>query len=128
MKKLILLFISFLFLSANAQNYTPNENKTSETVSWGPYMLRLERYIKRNWNPPRVDNSKRIVVTFVIAKDGRLVSRELTKSSGNRVADEKALLAIDKTAPFEPLPKNYKGQSVPIEFTFDYAILNNIRH
>ena len=34
--------------------------------------------------------------------------------------------AIELTAPFRPLPPEFKGQSVPIEFTFDYNVLNSI--
>lgn len=94
--------------------------------NWGPYMRDLEQRIKRNWTPPKGDTSKRIVITFTIGRDGRLLSHRITKSSGTPLADRAAMSAIELTAPFRPLPPEFKGQSVPIEFTFDYNVLNSV--
>lgn len=93
--------------------------------NWGPYMRDLEQRIKRNWSPPKGDTSKRVIITFTIGRDGRLLSRQVTKSSGSPLADRAALSAIELTAPFRPLPPEFKGTSVPIEFTFDYNVLNS---
>ena len=94
--------------------------------NWGPYMRDLEQRIKRNWSPPKGDSSKRVVITFTIGRDGRLLSHRVTKSSGVPLADRAAMSAIELTAPFRPLPPEFKGQSVPIEFTFDYNVLNSV--
>lgn len=94
--------------------------------NWGPYMRDLEQRIKRNWTPPKGDSSKRVVITFTIGRDGRLLSHRITKSSGVPLADRAAMSAIELTAPFRPLPPEFRGQSVPIEFTFDYNVLNSI--
>ena len=94
--------------------------------NWGPYMRDLEQRIKRNWSPPKGDSSKRVVITFTIGRDGRLLSKKVTKSSGVPLADRAAMSAIELTAPFRPLPPEFKGQSVPIEFTFDYNVLNSV--
>ena len=94
--------------------------------NWGPYMRDLEQRIRRNWTPPKGDSSKRIIITFTIGRDGRLLSHKIVKSSGVPLADRAALSAIELTAPFRPLPPEFKGQSVPIEFTFDYNVLNSV--
>lgn len=94
--------------------------------NWGPYMRNLERRIKQNWNPPKGDSSKRVVINFTISRDGRLLSKRIVKSSGVPLADRAAMSAIEQTAPFSPLPPEFKGQSVPIEFTFDYNVLNSV--
>lgn len=94
--------------------------------NWGPYMRDLEQRIKRNWSPPKGDSSKRVVITFTIGRDGRLLSHKVTKSSGVPLADRAAMSAIELTAPFRPLPPEFRGQSVPIEFTFDYNVLNSV--
>lgn len=98
----------------------------SKEVMWGPYMRDLQERIKRNWVPPKGDSSKRIIITFTISRDGRLLSKSLTKSSGVPLADTAAMKAIELTAPFRPLPPEFKGSSVPIEFTFDYNVLNSV--
>lgn len=89
---------------------------------FGPYMRDLQRRIKMNWNPPKGNESKRVVLMFKIAKDGRLLSCSVFKSSGLPSADKAALDAVKLTAPFKPLPAEYKNSSIDIQFTFDYNV------
>ncbi|MBO8430168.1 TonB family protein [Spirochaetes bacterium] len=89
---------------------------------FGPYMRDLQRRIKMNWNPPKGNESKRVVLLFKIAKDGRLLTCSVFKSSGLQSADKAALDAVKLTAPFKPLPAEFKGQSIDIQFTFDYNV------
>ena len=95
---------------------------------FGPYMRELQRRIKMNWDPPKGNESKRVVLLFKIAKDGRLLSCRVNKSSGLPTADQAALKAVELTAPFRPLPADFKGQSVDIQFTFDYNVFNASRY
>lgn len=95
---------------------------------FGPYMRELQRRIKMNWDPPKGNESKRVVLLFKIAKDGRLLSCKVNKSSGLPSADQAALKAVELTAPFRPLPADFKGQSIDIQFTFDYNVFNATRY
>ena len=95
---------------------------------FGPYMRELQRRIKLNWDPPKGNESKRVVLLFKIAKDGRLLSCRVHKSSGMPLADQAALKAVELTAPFRPLPADFKGQSIDIQFTFDYNVFNASRY
>jgi TonB family protein len=95
---------------------------------FGPYMRELQRRIKMNWDPPKGNESKRVVLLFKIAKDGRLISCRVSKSSGLPTADQAALKAVELTAPFRPLPADFKGQSIDIQFTFDYNVFNATRY
>lgn len=89
---------------------------------FGPYMKDLQRRIKSNWYPPKGNESKRVVLMFKIAKDGRLLSCNVSKSSGLQSADQAALDAVKASAPFKPLPAAYRQASVDIQFTFDYNV------
>lgn len=89
---------------------------------FGPYMRELQRRIKMNWDPPKGNESKRVVLLFKIAKDGRLLSLRVFKSSGIPNADKAALSAVELTAPFRRLPPEFKGSSIDIQFTFDYNV------
>ena len=103
----------------------PNGRPGIDTIrepDFGPYMRELQRRIKMNWDPPKGNESKRVVLLFKIAKDGRLLSCSVYKSSGLKSADDAALNAVRLTAPFKPLPPDYKGQSIDIQFTFDYNV------
>lgn len=89
---------------------------------FGPYMRELQRRIKMNWDPPKGNESKRVVLLFKIAKDGRLLSVRVFKSSGVPGSDRAALNAVELTAPFRPLPAEFRGSSIDIQFTFDYNV------
>jgi len=91
---------------------------------FGPYMRELQRRIKRNWEPPRGNESKRVVIYFKVSRDGRLLTLNVKKSSGVAVADKAAVSAVELTAPFSPLPAEYRGNDIDIEFTFDYNVFS----
>lgn len=95
---------------------------TIREPDFGPYMRELQRRIKMNWDPPKGNESKRVVLLFKIAKDGRLLSCSVYKSSGLPSADKAAINAVQATAPFKPLPAEFKGQHIDIQFTFDYNV------
>lgn len=89
---------------------------------FGPYMRELQRRIKMNWDPPKGNESKRVVLLFKIAKDGRLLSVRVFKSSGIPSSDKAAINAVELTAPFKRLPPEFRGASIDIQFTFDYNV------
>jgi len=89
---------------------------------FGPYMRELQRRIKYNWHPPKGNESRKVVLLFKIAKNGGLLSCRVYRSSGLPAADQAALNAVKLTAPFRPLPAEYKGSNIDIQFTFDYNV------
>lgn len=109
------------------QHQIPAQHKIAEP-DFGPYMRELQKSIKSNWNPPKGNESKRVVLLFKVAKDGKLLALKIFKSSGVFAADEAAMKAVNATAPFKPLPKAFKGKSVDIQFTFDYNVFNKESH
>lgn len=95
---------------------------------FGPWMRDVEARIKRNWDPPKSDQSKRVVIRFTVAKDGRLVRTRILRPSGSATADRAAINAIEYSAPFKPLPRESRDSSVDINFTFDYNVFGgNVR-
>ena len=95
---------------------------------FGPYMKELQRRIKMKWDPPKGNESKRVILLFTISRDGRLMSVKVHRSSGLQAADNAAVNAVKLTAPFRPLPPEFKGNSVDIQFTFDYNVLGASMH
>ena len=93
---------------------------------FGPYMRELQRKIKLNWDPPKGNESKRVVLLFKIAKDGRLLSCRVFKSSGLQSADAAALKAVELTAPFKPLPAE-KISTYNLHSITTYSEHQNIR-
>ena len=87
------------------------------------YIKDIQNKIKKNWNPPKEAASKYVTTKFIIGKNGELIDVTITESSNVKSVDDSALKAVRDSAPFEPLPKSYKAESIPIEFTFDYNII-----
>ncbi|MEB3245241.1 MAG: energy transducer TonB [Vampirovibrionales bacterium] len=89
---------------------------------FGPYIAELQRRIKRNWTPPSDNRNKRIEVLFTIGRDGVLRKLIVQKSSGVEVADSAAMAAVRASSPFRPLPANYRGNEIDVQFIFDYNV------
>jgi TonB family protein len=95
-----------------------------QDVDFGPFMADLERRIKRNWTPPRGAESRKVLLLFYLARDGQIVKIETKKSSGDEDADRAAIAAVQASAPFQAFPPQVKEDILPVEFTFDYNVLN----
>ena len=103
-----------------------NTNTTKRNEPYfNSYMQDMQKTIKKYWNPPKINKKKQIVVRFTIAKNGELLSCKILKSSKISALDEAAISAIKLAAPFKPLPTEYKGTSVDVDFTFDHNIIGN---
>ncbi|MFN8614475.1 MAG: energy transducer TonB [Vampirovibrionales bacterium] len=94
---------------------------------YGSYMAELQRRIKRNWQPPRAQEDKRVVAFFRIGRDGRLLSVSIKQSSGYSEADQAAINAVRLSSPFRPLPVGHSEADLPVEFTFDYNVYRATR-
>jgi TonB family protein len=94
---------------------------------FGPYMVDLQKRIKRAWFPPRGNESKRVSVVFKVQPDGTMTDLRLDESSGVSIADQAALKAIEISAPFRPLPFGSK-LAKEIKFVFDYNVYSGGGH
>ncbi|MBQ4646328.1 MAG: TonB family protein [Candidatus Gastranaerophilales bacterium] len=88
-------------------------------------MANLEKKIKSNWKPQKYHKSYKIVVLFILNKDGYIESINITSSTGNKAAQDYAIETLYKSQPFEKFPKEYIKRTLPIEFSFDYNIINS---
>jgi TonB family protein len=83
--------------------------------TYGYYIDRLLSAIDGNWVRPRVDGSVRTIVSFRIGRDGSLSSPPTVKeSSGYNAFDLAALRAVQNAAPFPPLPRGYRNDSLNV--------------
>lgn len=99
----------------NTQKNTPSAEKMFDL-----YMQELSPSIKGNWHPPKSAEKNQVIVLFKIGKNGELLHNAVIKSSGIDNFDNAALKAVNLTAPFKPLPSEFKEKSVDINFSFDY--------
>lgn len=98
-------------------------------VDFGPYLIRLLREIRRNWyavmpQSVRWGEQGRVVIVFTILKDGLVPSDQprIVSSSGRSHLDRPALGAIRASQPFPPLPSEFTGEHIVLQFTFLYNL------
>jgi TonB family protein len=88
------------------------------------YVDAVRNRVSSNWLQSTVDPSvrwaPRAMFTFQIMRDGTIANVQMTQSSTNRSVDNSALRAILSSSPVSPLPSNYPGNSVSVEFYFDF--------
>jgi len=98
-------------------------------VDFGPYLVRLLHEVKRNWYAVIPESVKwgekgRVVIVFSINKDGSvpLGQPEVVSSSGRSHLDRPAVASIRASQPFPPLPAEFTGDNIVLQFTFLYNL------
>jgi len=110
---------------------TPYPTILSDTrgVDFSPYLVRLLRKVRSNWYAVIPDSARwgeqgRVVIIFTIEKDGAVPRGQPTivASSGRSHLDRPALGAIRGAQPFPPLPAEFDGPHIVLQFTFLYNL------
>ncbi|MGA2326537.1 MAG: TonB family protein [Bryobacteraceae bacterium] len=94
-------------------------------VDFKPYLIRILAAVKRNWlavypESARLGRAGRVQIQFAIARNGSVPKLVIASTSGTRALDLAAVAGIDSSTPFPPLPDNFKGSQVRLQFTFSY--------
>lgn len=98
------------------------------TYAWeyGPYLLEVKRRIQRNMYPPPSFTHLGIggvnVIRFRILQDGTLVTPEVLAVQGDQVLVETSGNALQVSAPFPALPKNFPEDYLEVTAKFQYII------
>jgi periplasmic protein TonB len=88
------------------------------------YVRVVQQKVSENWMKyevdPRISESQRVYLVFDIGRDGRPTNVQVEQSSGVPSLDQSATRAIQRIDTFGPLPSDYSGNKVSVEFWFDY--------
>jgi len=88
------------------------------------YVQAVQRKVSENWLKYEIDpgirEANRAYVTFDIARDGHPTNVQIEQSSGVPSLDISAVRAVQRIDTFGPLPAEYSGGKVSVEFWFDY--------
>jgi periplasmic protein TonB len=91
---------------------------------YGWYVDAVRRKVAENWYKYEVgaglESAKRVYITFEISRDGRPNNIQVSQSSGVPALDISARRALERIDTFGPLPPDYHGSKVNVEFYFDY--------
>lgn len=119
------------------QNIQPNFSTSgpiilSDTrgVNFGPYLARVVYIVRRNWyavipESARLGEKGRVALVFEIVKDGSVPQLRLLAGSGSTALDQAALASIRASNPFPPLPQEFTGNHLVLEFIYFYNMGTN---
>ena len=98
------------------------EGGFGERYSW--YVAALRNRISSNWLlstiSPNILSAPRVYITFDVQRDGSISNAQITQSSNVPEVDRSALRAVLASNPLGPLPADYSGGKVSVQFYFDF--------
>jgi|SRR5579871_5569701 protein TonB len=88
------------------------------------YVHVIQQKVAENWLKyevdPRVTTAQRVYITFDVARDGHPNNVQVEQSSGVPSLDISAVRALQRIDTFGPLPSDYPGNKISVEYWFDY--------
>jgi protein TonB len=88
------------------------------------YVRVVNQKVSENWMKyeidPRIQSANRVYVTFDIERNGKPTHIQVEQTSGVPSLDLSAMRALQRIDTFGPLPADYSGSRVSVEFWFDY--------
>ncbi len=94
-------------------------------VDMKPYMLRVLQSVRRNWlsvypESARLGLRGQVVVQFAIAPDGVISKTVYISQAPSEALNRAVISAFSMSNPLPPLPSDFKGNRVVLQFTFSY--------
>ena len=94
-------------------------------TKYGWYVQIVQRKVSENWLKyevdPRITSAQRVYITFDVARDGHPYNVRIEQSSGVPSLDVSATRALQRIDTFGPLPPDYSGSKISVEYWFDYT-------
>jgi protein TonB len=88
------------------------------------YVTIVQQKVSQNWLKyevdPSVQEGRRVYVSFDISRSGEPSNIQVEQSSGVPSLDISAVRALKRIDTFGPLPSDYSGSKVSVEFWFDW--------
>lgn len=94
-------------------------------VDFRPYLIRILSTVKRNWlavmpESARMGRRGKVQIQFAINRDGSVPKLVIALPSGTQALDRAAVAGISASNPFPPLPGEFQGDQIRLQFTFLY--------
>jgi TonB family protein len=111
----------------NVQLPPPSVNLLSDpmNVDFRPYLARILALVRRNWltvipASARLGNRGIVTVQFIVDHNGQVPKLVIETPSGSEALDRAAVAGISASVPFPPLPSEFKGREIRLQFAFKY--------
>lgn len=99
-------------------------------VDFRPYLIKVLSAVRRNWFAVMPESAKlgrrgRVVIQFAVSRDGSVPKLVIATPSGTDALDRAAVAGVSASNPFPPLPVEFRGGSVRLQFVFLYNLKSN---
>lgn len=84
------------------------------------YLGQVRKTLERSKVNPRSTMSGTVLLKFTVGPKGELLSRTVQRSSGSKVLDDAAMAALDRAAPFPPLPQEIASGPLEVQVPFRF--------
>jgi TonB family protein len=96
-------------------------------VDFKPYLMQILQTVRRNWfsvmpESAKLGRSGKVALQFAIAKNGEVTKIVYATESGVEAFDRAAVASVSMSNPFPPLPTEFRGNVVRLQFTFSYNV------
>ncbi len=94
-------------------------------IDFKPYMIQVLMAVRRNWlailpESARAGRRGRVIVQFAIDRTGGVPKLVIAEGAGADALDRAAVAAISASVPLPPLPTEFKGDQIRLQFAFSY--------
>jgi TonB family protein len=96
-------------------------------VDFKPYLIQILARVRKNWfavipESARLGNRGVVLLQFIIDRTGQVPKLVIATPSGAESLDRAAVASISASVPFPPLPKDFRGKEVRLQFSFKYNV------
>ena len=88
------------------------------------YVNLITRKVSENWYTQEIDShtsyGSQVSVTFTIGRDGSVSNIHIVQPASSPTLNGSAVHAVQRVQSFGPLPSQYTGSNVSVEYTFTY--------
>ena len=94
-------------------------------VDFKPYLIRILATVRRNWmaiipESAHMGRRGKVLLQFIIDRNGGVPKLVIAMPSGAEALDRAAVAGVSASVPFPPLPQEFKGNEVRLQFAFSY--------
>ena len=94
-------------------------------VDFKPYLIQILARVRKNWfavipESARLGNRGVVELQFIIDRNGDVPKLVIATPSGSEALDKAAVAAVSASVRFPPLPNEFKGQQIRLQFAFKY--------
>jgi TonB family protein len=94
-------------------------------VDFRPYLFQILARVRKNWfavipESARLGNRGLVELQFIIDRNGDVPKLVIATPSGSEALDKAAVAAVSASVRFPPLPNEFKGQQIRLQFEFKY--------